>query len=70
MHADLTRDTSSVVWTLFGVVGLLLMIGCVNVASLMLLRAACRCRDVAIRIALGASRRELLRPKSVTGARS
>ena len=40
MHADLTRDTSSVVWTLFGVVGLLLMIGCVNVASLMLPRAA------------------------------
>ncbi len=45
---------------LFGAVGLLLMIGCANVAALLVTRHAGRARDVAIRRALGATRLRLI----------
>jgi predicted permease len=53
---DMVRDIRPVLYMLWAGVAFVLLIGCVNIANLMLARAQTRLTDVATRLALGASR--------------
>jgi len=61
LHVDTAGGARTLLWMLLGAVAMLLVIACVNVASLMLARGAARRTELAVRSALGCPAGRLVR---------
>jgi predicted permease len=59
-YSDLRQQYSTALVVLMGMAGLILLIACSNVASLLIARAVARQKEMGLRLAIGASRRSLV----------
>lgn len=61
LEQEMVKPVRTVLLVLFGAVGMVLLVGCANVANLLLARSQGRVKEMAIRTAVGASTRRIIR---------